>query len=63
MYKLVLILLALNLAMDAAPADDNRGVLNGPLMQGGHRAQGEGNCTSLKLAIEDLMATHGDKYP
>ena len=41
----------------------NRGVLNGPLTAGGHRAAGEGNRQSLKLAIEDLIATYGDKYP
>ena len=41
----------------------NRGVLNGPLMTGGHRAKGEGDRQSLKLAIEDLIATYGDKYP
>jgi formylglycine-generating enzyme required for sulfatase activity len=40
----------------------NRGVLNGPLTAGGHRAAGEGNRQSLKLAIEDLIATYGDKY-
>lgn len=41
----------------------NRGVLNGPLMAGGHRAAGEGDRQSLRLAIEDLIATHGDRYP
>lgn len=41
----------------------NRGVLNGPLMAGGHQAKGEGDGQSLKLAIEDLIATHGDGYP
>ncbi len=41
----------------------NRGVLNGPLMAPGHRAKGEGDRESLKLAIEDLMATFGSKYP
>ena len=32
-------------------------------MKGGHRAQGEGNVESLKLAIEDIIATYGAKYP
>jgi len=41
----------------------NRGVLNGPLMRGGHRANGEGNRESLRLAIEDLITTYGGKYP
>jgi len=41
----------------------NRGVLNGPLTEGGHKAKGEGDRESLKLAIEDLMATFGDRYP
>jgi len=41
----------------------NRGVLNGPLMAGGHQAKGEGDRESLKLAIEDLIATNGDRYP
>jgi hypothetical protein len=43
--------------------DDNRGVLNGPLTRGGHTAEGEGDRQSLRLAIEDLMATYGRKYP
>lgn len=45
------------------PPEQNAGVRNGPLMEGGHRADGEGNRVSLKLAIEDLIATFGDKYP
>ena len=36
-------ILALLIAIPAATADDNRGILNGPLMQGGHKASGEGN--------------------
>jgi len=44
-------------------ADDNDGVLNGPLVTGGHRAEGEGDRESLRLAIEDMVATHGDRYP
>ena len=57
--------IALGVAAPAAepPGQDNGGILNGPLMQGGHRAQGEGNRESLKLAIEDLMATYRDRYP
>jgi len=47
----------------AESADGNRGVLNGPLMRGGHRAKGEGDRESLRLAIEDLIKTFGDKYP
>jgi len=45
------------------PTPENRGVLNGPLMKGGHRASGEGDRESLRLAIEDLIKTYGDKYP
>jgi len=45
------------------PPEKNAGVRNGPLMEGGHRASGEGNRESLKLAIEDLISTFGDKYP
>ena len=41
----------------------NRGVLNGPLMKGGHKAKGQGDVESLKLAIEDLIKTYGKKYP
>ncbi len=50
-------LLAVSTATAAPTADDNRGVLNGPLTQGGHKASGEGNRESLRLAIEDLMET------
>ena len=60
---LLALLILRTLATGASTADDNRGVLNGPLMKGGHRASGEGNRESLKLAIEDLTATHGSKYP
>ena len=44
---------------------DNRGILNGPLTDRnlGHRASGEGNVESLRLAIEDLMQTYGGEYP
>ncbi len=56
-------LVAILIAVGAASSDDNRGVLNGPLTKGGHRASGEGNRESLKLAIEDLIATYGNKYP
>lgn len=42
---------------------NNRGVLNGPLMNGGHRADDQGDRESLRLAIEDLIATYGDQYP
>ena len=45
------------------PPEKNAGVRSGPLMEGGHRASGEGNRESLKLAIEDLIATYGGKYP
>jgi len=57
------VLFASQIAGGAPSADDNRGVLNGPLTKGGHRASGEGNRESLKLAIEDLIATYGAKYP
>ncbi|MBT3202335.1 MAG: hypothetical protein HN350_20740, partial [Phycisphaerales bacterium] len=29
----------------------------------GHKAKGEGDAESLRLAIEDLIKTYGDKYP
>ncbi len=45
------------------PPEQNDGVLNGPLTKGGHSAKGEGDQESLRLAIEDLINTHGDKYP
>lgn len=50
-------------AAQSISASDNRGVLNGPLMKGGHRATGEGNRESLRLAIEDLIKTYGNEYP
>jgi len=48
-----------------AGTDDNQGVLNGPLTDQslGHKAQGEGNHESLRLAIEHLVATYGGRYP
>lgn len=49
--------------MAAPAADTNRGVLNGPLTTGGHKATGEGDRESLRLAIEDLIATNGGAYP
>jgi len=51
-------------AVCAAP-DGNDGVLNGPLRDHnlGHRAQGEGTPESLRLAIEDMIATFGSRYP
>jgi len=45
------------------PVEENDGVLNGPLMNGGHSAQGEGDKESLQLAIQDLIDTFGAKYP
>lgn len=51
------------IAAPGANNDSNRGVLNGPLMKGGHKASGEGDAESLKLAIEDLIQTYGSKYP
>ncbi len=44
---------------------DNGGVLNGPLTDRnlGHRASGEGDRESLRLAIEDLIKTYGSEYP
>ena len=56
-------LIAMATATAAPTTDDNRGVLNGPLMQGGHRAEGEGDRESLRLAIEDLIETYGNRYP
>jgi len=49
----------------AQSADNNGGILNGPLTDRnlGHRAAGHGNKESLQLAIEDLIKTHGDAYP
>jgi len=46
-------------------AEENGGVLNGPLSDQnlGHRANGEGTADSLRLAIRDLMKTYGRKYP
>ncbi len=61
--SLLACLIAIPCATAAPTAADNRGVLNGPLMQGGHRANGEGNRESLRLAIEDLMETYGSGYP
>ncbi len=45
------------------PPEENDGVLNGPLTKGGHKAAGEGDRASLKLAIEDLRETFGEEYP
>ena len=56
-------LIALSPAMTAPSGEDNRGVLNGPLTQGGHKANGEGDRESLRLAIEDLMVTYSNRYP
>ncbi|WP_419195340.1 discoidin domain-containing protein, partial [Novipirellula herctigrandis] len=51
------------IAMPEVPLpEDNDGVLNGPLMNGGHHASGEGDRESLRLAIEDLINQFGDKY-
>jgi formylglycine-generating enzyme required for sulfatase activity len=49
----------------SATAEDNDGILNGPLTNRsmGHKAKGEGDAESLRLAIEDLIKTYGDKYP
>jgi len=52
-----------SIAAGAPAKDDNRGILNGPLTKGGHRACGEGNRESLRLAIEDIISTYGAKYP
>ncbi len=45
-------------------AEENNGVLNGPLTDRnlGHKASGEGTADSLRLAIRDLMKTYGRKY-
>ena len=56
-------LIAISAASAAPTGEANRGVLNGPLTKGGHRASGEGDRESLRLAIEDLIATHGSDYP
>jgi len=45
------------------PVELNDGILNGPLTKGGHMATSEGDKESLKLAIQDLMATYGSGYP
>ncbi len=64
-YMMLMCLLsgALNCYSEAATA--NGGVLNGSLTDKslGHRAKGEGNHDSLRLAIEDLIKTYGSKYP
>ena len=46
-------------------ADDNQGILNGPLTDRnlGHKAEHEGNRESLRLAVEHLMKTYGGRYP
>ena len=46
-------------------AEQNGGVLNGPLTDRslGLKATGEGTADSLRLAIKDLMKTYGRKYP
>jgi formylglycine-generating enzyme required for sulfatase activity len=48
----------------ASSADGNRGVLNGPLndRSKGHKAKGEGNHETLRMAIEDLIKTYGNRY-
>jgi formylglycine-generating enzyme required for sulfatase activity len=52
-------------ASSAEPLGENDGILNGPLTDNrfGHRAEGEGDRESLRLAIEHLMATFGSRYP
>ena len=55
--SLLACLLTIATATDAPSAENNRGILNGPLTKGGHKAKGEGDRESLRLAIEDLMAT------
>ncbi len=42
--------------------ENNRGVLNGPLLSR-KRPEKKDPRVTLKLAIEDLIAEHGDKYP
>ena len=46
-------------------AEQNGGILNGPLTDRslGFKATGEGTADSLRLAIKDLMKTYGRKYP
>jgi formylglycine-generating enzyme required for sulfatase activity len=61
--SLLACLIATSTALAAPAAEDNRGVLNGPLTKGGHKAAGEGDRESLRLAIEDLIATNGSAYP
>ena len=56
-------LIAGSTALAAPTAEPNRGVLNGPLTKGGHKATGEGDRESLRLAIQDLIATNGSAYP
>jgi len=46
-----------------AEAQANRGVLNRALLGPGHKTDNEGGRESLKLAIEDLIASHGATYP
>ena len=49
----------------AQKAEDNRGVLNGPLTDTrlGLGNKEDGSYESVKLAIEDLIKTYGPKYP
>ena len=50
-------------AVSGADLDDNDGILNGPLKEGGHKATHEGTKESLEMAIQDLMEAFGDQYP
>ncbi|MEI6646344.1 MAG: SUMF1/EgtB/PvdO family nonheme iron enzyme [bacterium] len=52
-------------ASQVPSAEQNGGVLNGPLTDRslGFKATGEGTADSLRLAIKDLMKTYGRKYP
>ena len=60
----VLLLSATSLCFAQEP-EENGGILNGPLNDRnlGHRASGEGNHESLRLAIEHLSNTYGGNYP
>lgn len=63
--KLTLVAVLLFPWAGVGSSESNGGVLNGPLTDRslGHKAANQGNRESLRLAIEHLIATYGDRYP
>ncbi len=45
------------------PPEENDGVLNGPLKEGGLKIKSHGDKKTLRMAITDIIDTYGDKYP